>query len=425
MDVKWNGERIGEGSVLRWHERRRSPGHGMGMAPSIEKMALVIGIGEKGVKAVPLFDMDCEDFSRDRRANIPRFGCLVREPDKYAVPDLAREIDEGEFYAKNMSVLEGAPAHEAGTALCKLKAGRAPVDVGVPDTDRYIYEHGNGVTGAGIERGLSLLPAMLSVGYPDAEPFLDPYDMADIRSIVEDYKDECTLYPSGSWSCWCDGDKVFNNPSPAMERLRAQPRPGLEPANKSGVVTQAIVLSMTPDKDLMTQGYWHFLGGMATDTNMGTSRSQKDVARIMKNAVNTKPGPGIDGMAGKMSDTWAKLAGACRFEKKGELAEASSRMMQFCVMQNVAYLDGYDLAPDTETAKAIGRSLAGGIGDPDAFRRLMADSLVPHQQPEAQKETPERSAGTDGLSPMERMKRGLYRRDNESGEREYYVGPEL
>ena len=50
-----------------------------------------------------------------------------------------------------------------------------------------------------------------------------------------------------------------------------------------------------------------------------------------------------------MAACWRGLDKAAAFSLKG--AENSGRMMEYCAMQNLAYLDGYDLAPDDHTAR--------------------------------------------------------------------------
>lgn len=287
-----------------------------------------------------------------------------------------------------------------------------------PDPARYIRENGNGIEDDGISRAVNLLPAMLAIGDPDGTAKLDPYDLADVRSVLEAYRDDGVLCAAGvTNSMFCNSGSLFKAGIPALDRLQGQPGPN--GVSKARAAVQAIPLAMTPSRDLAHEGFWHLLADTATVRNMEAFTDGAAAGRSMQEALDFDKGTGLDGMAKKMAACWRGLDKAAAFSLKG--AENSGRMMEYCAMQNLAYLDGYDLAPDDHTAREIGWALAGGIEDLDAFRGLMAKSLIQHEQPEAQKGAPEK---TDRPSPMERMKSRLLRR-SERDAANSYDGPEV
>lgn len=284
-----------------------------------------------------------------------------------------------------------------------------------PDPARYIRENGNGIEDEGICRAVNLLPAMLAIGDPDGTAKLDPYDLADVRSVLEAYRDDGVLCAAGvTNSMFCNSGSLFKAGIPALDRLNNQPGPN--GVSKARAAVQAIPLAMTPSRDLVHEGFWHLLADTATTRNMEAFTDCVAAGRSMQETLEFDKGAGLDGMSEKMAICWRGLDKAAAFSLKG--AESSGRMMEYCAMQNLAYLDGYDLAPDDDTAREIGRALAGGIEDLDAFRGLMAKSLIQHEQPAAQKGTPEK------LSAMDRMKAAFSRRgptDNTNT----YDGPEF
>lgn len=244
-----------------------------------------------------------------------------------------------------------------------------------PDTKRYVVEHGNGVTDAGIGRALKLLPAMRAIGDPDAGSGLDGGDLADVRACLEAYKKNGKLSAKGAaGSMFSDMGAPGTMDAAAAGRLGGKRLPDGSTAYRAAF--QAVPLAMSPSADLCHEGYWYFLCEMAGLRNMEAFTDCGAAGRSMAGALDFGGG-GLD-EAAKLAACWKGLDMAAPCGLPG--AENSLRMMQFCAIQNVAGLDGYDLAPDETTAKAMGRVLRDGLEDMDGFRYLVGRSLEPSVQ---------------------------------------------
>lgn len=256
------------------------------------------------------------------------------------------------------------------------------IERAIPDTAHYVKAHGNGVTSAGIERAMILLPALRAVADPDSDKSLTEQDLRDVRSCLEAYQKHGSLHTSGSfgamWSNMGENDGLDRD---AVVRLSAQRCE--DNSTKYRAVFQAVPLAMTPSRDLAHEGYWHLLANMAGYRNMDAYTDGGSAGRSMASALDFDAGSGKPGMAGKLAACWWDLDRAAPCRLGG--AENSVRAMQFCAMSNLAQVCGYDLAPDEDHARDMGRMLASGLEDMDGFKKLIEESIAGHQRPQAQK----------------------------------------
>lgn len=252
----------------------------------------------------------------------------------------------------------------------------------IPSTTRYVKTHGNGITGAGIDRAMALLPALRAIADPDADMSLTAQDLQDVKSCLEAYQKYGSLQTSGSFGVmWSDMGENDDLDQDVVSRLSAQRCE--DGSTKYRAVFQAVPLAMTPSRDLAHEGYWHMLANMAGYRNMDAYTDGSSAGRSMASALDFDAGSGKPGMAGKLAACWWSLDRAAPCGLSG--AENSVRAMQFCAMSNLAQLDGYDLVPDEEHARNMGCMLASGFEDMDGFKKLVEESIIEHPQPQAQK----------------------------------------
>lgn len=282
------------------------------------------------------------------------------------------------------------------------------------DPKRYVKNHGNGVTNFGIERAMKLLPAMRAIGDPENGSGLTADDLQDVQSCLKAYQKEGKLTAEGRGGMLFSDMGVYDSTDySAVNRLNLQDMP--DGTTKYRAAFQAVPLAMTPSEDLASEGYWHLISDMAATRNMEAHTDQEAAGRSLQAALEIDPKAGVDGMAEKMATCWWGLNNAAPCELNG--TEGSVRMMQFCAMQNIAHLDGYDLMPDEDHAKEMGRMLANGLDDLDGFKKVLAKSLVEHAQPQAQKAEPDRPSAFSRLMGM----MGHDDKDDSKG----FDGPEL
>lgn len=252
----------------------------------------------------------------------------------------------------------------------------------IPQATRYVREHGNGITDAGIDRAMALLPALRAMADPDSDKSLTAQDLQDVKSCLEVYQKHGSLQTSGSFGVmWSDMGENDDLDQDAVSRLSSQRCE--DGSTKYRAVFQSVPLAMTPSRDLAHEGYWHLLANMAGYRNMDAYTDGGSAGRSMASALDFDAGSGKSGMAGKLAACWWGLDRAAPCGLSG--AENSVRAMQFCVMSNLAQVCGYDLMPDEDHARDMGRMLASGLEDMDGFKKLIEESIAEHSQPQAQK----------------------------------------
>lgn len=252
----------------------------------------------------------------------------------------------------------------------------------IPRATRYVREHGNGITDTGIDRAMALLPALRAIADPDADMSLTAQDLQDVKACLETYQKSGSLQTSGSFGVmWSDIGENNDLDTDVVSRLSSQRC--ADGSTKYRAVFQAVPLAMDPSTDLAHAGYWHLLANMAGYRNMDAYTDSGSAGRSMAAALDFSAGFGKDSMANKLAACWWGLNRAAPCGLSG--AENSVRAMQFCAMSNLAQLDGYDLVPDEEHARDMGRLLADGLEDLNGFKKLIEESIVEHPQHQAQK----------------------------------------
>ena len=247
----------------------------------------------------------------------------------------------------------------------------------VPDIDRYVAEHGNGVTDAGITRSLRLLPALRAIGDPTGGLCLTRQDMEDIHVLLNDYKDHGELrFSDHGHMLRVDVKATTDAGREALDRLSSQCFP--DGTTKALAVGQAVALSMPPSADMAHKSFWDLLGSTVGTRDMAGFTNSDVAAATVQTMLTMPPGRHAREEADKLSDNWKDLMR--RAPSTVMSGNPSLYMMQFVMLQNIAALNGYDLLPDEQQGSQIGELLRKKPLDMDALRDALSDCVTPQAE---------------------------------------------